>query len=101
MYSLLSNFGDTEMLTVLYSNQTNLAIKGIIALEAMSKVAELTNHEDSVKKYTDIAHDYFDFWSIHGINHESKPPHSTLSYDNFDTYGMLCKPRKYIIIQPH
>jgi hypothetical protein len=54
----------------------------------MSQISHLTGHEESVQKYTDIAHEYFDYWSIHGINHDSETPHSTLSYDNFDTYGM-------------
>ncbi|KAK5992210.1 Glutaminase A [Cladobotryum mycophilum] len=69
------------------ANQTNLAIKGIIALEAMSQIANLTGNHD--KDYSGIAHDYLNFWSLHGINRAQNPPHSLLQYDNANTFGLL------------
>lgn len=71
------------------ANQTNLAIKGIIALEAMSEIAKRSGNKDSIDKYSKVAHDYLDFWSTHGINHNASPPHTTLQYDAPDTYGLL------------
>lgn len=71
------------------ANQTDLAIKGIIALEAMSQIATRAGHADQTQHYSDIAHDYYDFWYIHGINHDSATPHTTLAYDDKETYGLL------------
>ncbi|KAH6604549.1 glutaminase a [Trichoderma cornu-damae] len=69
-------------------NQTNLAIKGIIALEAMSRIAQLTDHSALSANYSSIAHDYFDFWSLHGINRAAVPNHSVLQYDAAASYGL-------------
>lgn len=71
------------------ANQTNLAIKGIIALEAMSEVATRAGHADQKQHYSDIAHAYYGFWSEHGINHAAATPHATLAYDDMDSYGLL------------
>ncbi|GAO18893.1 hypothetical protein UVI_02046080 [Ustilaginoidea virens] len=40
------------------ANQTNLAIKGIIALQAMSQVATKAGHDDQSQKYADLAKEY-------------------------------------------
>ncbi|PNY24276.1 Uncharacterized protein TCAP_05787 [Tolypocladium capitatum] len=69
------------------ANQTNLAIKGIIALEALSHIAALTGHQDEQANYTQVAHDYLDFWMVHGINSQAK--HTVLAYDEADSYGLL------------
>ncbi|ATY65800.1 glutaminase GtaA [Cordyceps militaris] len=71
------------------ANQTNLAIKGIIALEAMSEVATRAGHADQKQHYSDIAHAYYGFWSEHGINQAAATPHATLAYDDMDSYGLL------------
>ncbi|KAL7814434.1 glutaminase GtaA [Trichoderma gracile] len=71
------------------ANQTNLAIKGIIALEAMSRIARLTGHNAMAGNYSSIARDYLGFWSRHGINRAAVPNHSVLQYDSADTYGLL------------
>lgn len=68
-------------------NQTNLAIKGIIALEAMSRIARLTGHNVMAGNYSSIARDYLGFWSRHGINRAAVPNHSMLQYDSAATYG--------------
>lgn len=68
-------------------NQTNLAIKGIIALEAMSRIATLTGHDFLSSNYSSIAKDYLGFWSRHGVNRASVPNHSVLQYDSASTYG--------------
>ncbi|KAL5092772.1 hypothetical protein Trisim1_000509 [Trichoderma cf. simile WF8] len=71
------------------ANQTNLAIKGIIALEAMSRIATLTGHDFLSSNYSSIAKDYLGFWSRHGVNRASVPNHSVLQYDSASTYGLL------------
>lgn len=68
-------------------NQTDLAIKGIIALEAMSRIAQLTGHKDDSTRYSKIAHEYLDFWQAHGIVGDASPPHTNLQYNTNDTYG--------------
>ncbi|KAL1842223.1 hypothetical protein VTJ49DRAFT_5835 [Mycothermus thermophilus] len=68
------------------SNQTNLAIKGIIGLKAMSQIAQLTNHSDS---YGAVADSYLQGWRSLAINTAANPPHTTLSYGQNETYGIL------------
>ncbi|OAA39424.1 glutaminase GtaA [Metarhizium rileyi] len=69
------------------ANQTNLAIKGIIALRAMSDVASRAGHKDESSKYSTLAKEYLDFWTKHGVNEEAG--HTMLQYDNKDSYGLL------------
>ncbi|KAK4194579.1 hypothetical protein QBC40DRAFT_319021 [Triangularia verruculosa] len=68
------------------ANQTNLAIKGIIGLKAMSKIAQLTNNSDEFK---DKAEDYLMTWKAYAINYDANPPHTTLSYGDKDSHGIL------------
>lgn len=68
------------------ANQTNLAIKGIIGLKAMSQISLLTNNTD---KFSVIADSYLDKWRTFGINYDASPPHATLSYDDPNSHGIL------------
>ncbi|KAL2166674.1 hypothetical protein VTG60DRAFT_2304 [Thermothelomyces hinnuleus] len=68
------------------ANQTNLAIKGIIGLKAMSQIAQLTNNKD---KYGEVADRYLKGWKDLGINTKADPPHTTLSYGDDDSHGLL------------
>lgn len=65
-------------------NQTNLAIKGIIGLKAMSEIAKMTNNED---KWGETASSYLESWKGFGINKEANPPHTTLSYGDNSSHG--------------
>ena len=71
------------------SNQTNLALKGIIGIEAMAVIANRTGNAASGANYTNIAHNYIDQWQRLGIAHDATPPHTTLSYGFNDTHGLL------------
>ncbi|KAF2458173.1 glutaminase GtaA [Lineolata rhizophorae] len=71
------------------ANQTNLAVKGMIGLEAMSVIASATGHLEDADDYSAIAHDYIDQWLTLGIAHDESPPHTTLGYGLNDTYGLL------------
>ena len=68
------------------ANQTNLALKGIIGLKAMGEIADRTGNED---KFGSIADDYLTKWKGYGINTAADPPHTTLSYGQDDTHGLL------------
>jgi len=68
------------------ANQTNLAIKGIIGLKAMSQIAQLTNHDDT---YGEVADRYLEGWKGFGINSQATPPHTTLSYGDSNSHGLL------------
>jgi hypothetical protein len=71
------------------ANQTNLAIKGIIGLEAMSQIATLAGETADAANYTTIAHDYITKWQTIAINTTDNPPHASLSYNNISTHGLL------------
>ncbi|KAL3453954.1 hypothetical protein BJX65DRAFT_301757 [Aspergillus insuetus] len=71
------------------ANQTNLALKGIIGIEAMSVIAELTGHSEDASNLTAYAHDYIDRWQSLGIAHSAAQPHTTLSYGSDDSHGLL------------
>ncbi|KAF1357478.1 DUF1793-domain-containing protein [Lizonia empirigonia] len=70
-------------------NQTNLALKGIIGIEAMSQLSKLIGQDDDAQNYTTIAHDYITQWQTLGINTADDPPHATLNYGNTTTWGLL------------
>lgn len=68
------------------ANQTNLALKGIIALRAMSLIANLTSHTDI---YLTTAQTYLTTWKSLAINPSASPPHTTLSYGDASSHGIL------------
>lgn len=70
-------------------NQTNLALKGIIGIEAMSQIANLTGHIYDAARYHDIAEDYITEWQSLAIAHDASPPHTTLNYGNELSHGLL------------
>ena len=71
------------------ANQTNLALKGIIGIEAMSQLSSLVGETSDAENYTTIAHDYISKWQTLGINNDSSPPHAILNYGNSSTWGLL------------
>ena len=74
-------------LTSSISNQTNLALKGMIGIQAMSVIAEQTSHYSDAHNYSKIARDYIEQWQILGINKDASPPHTTLSYGDANSHG--------------
>ncbi|KAH8652454.1 hypothetical protein BX600DRAFT_386882 [Xylariales sp. PMI_506] len=60
------------------SNQTNLALKGIVGIRAMSDISLLVGKEDEAKKYKTIAEEYVDKWQDYGISRDGT--HAKLSY---------------------
>ena len=71
------------------ANQTNLALKGIIGIEAMAVIANLTGNTTTSENYSSIAHNYIAEWQILGTAMDADPPHTTLAYGMNDTHGDL------------
>lgn len=72
-------------------NQTNLALKGIVGIEAMAAIANLTGHDADGANYTAIAHDYVAQWVVLGTAPAtgSELAHTTLNYSASTTYSLL------------
>jgi hypothetical protein len=68
------------------SNQTNLALKGIVVLEAMSSLSALANATADAQNYTAIAHSYISTWQSLAYQNLS---HSILNYGNTSSHGLL------------
>ncbi|KAM0716266.1 hypothetical protein Q7P37_007711 [Cladosporium fusiforme] len=76
------------------ANQTNLALKGILGISAMSQIAHRTGHAADAANYSSIANDYMADWQTLAFAWDASPPHAKLSYgnDTFDTsasWGLL------------
>ncbi|THW57741.1 glutaminase A [Aureobasidium pullulans] len=73
------------------ANQTNLALKGIIGIEAMAVIANLTGHSADAENFTSIAHDYITKWQGLGIAPATNGSlaHTTLAYGMPETHGLL------------
>lgn len=71
------------------SNQTNLALKGMIGIQAMSVIAKETGHTADAANYSKIAHDYINKWQTLAINKNVTPAHTTLAYGDANSHGKL------------
>jgi hypothetical protein len=83
------------------ANQTNLALKGIIAIRAMSAIANLTAHPTDSSNFSQIATSYITTWQTLGLNTASSPPHSTLAYNNASSHGLLYNLYADALLQTH
>ncbi|KAK7060514.1 hypothetical protein VNI00_001279 [Paramarasmius palmivorus] len=68
------------------ANQTNLAIKGIIGIQAMSKIEAILGNSDKSSNYDSIAKSYVTQWQ--GLATSSDGKHLTLSYGNESSWGL-------------
>ncbi|KAJ5885050.1 hypothetical protein N7495_009560 [Penicillium taxi] len=71
------------------ANQTNLALKGMIGIQAMAVIANETGHYADAANYSQIATQYIAEWQDLAINKAASPPHTTLSYGNASSHGLL------------
>ncbi|KAF2838247.1 glutaminase GtaA [Patellaria atrata CBS 101060] len=71
------------------ANQTNLALKGMVGLAAMSDIAARSGHDDDATRYLDTAKDYLAQWQDIGINKDATPTHTVLSYNDRESWGIL------------
>ncbi|RYP62957.1 hypothetical protein DL770_009498 [Monosporascus sp. CRB-9-2] len=59
-------------------NQTNLALKGIVGIKAMSELAALVGNKEEAKYYGFVAEEYIEKWQDYGLS--SDKSHAKLSY---------------------
>ncbi|KAI1262180.1 DUF1793-domain-containing protein [Xylariaceae sp. FL1019] len=69
------------------SNQTNLALKGIVGIRAMSGIAEMVGKESEAKKYNDIAVKYIEKWQEYGLSRDKT--HAKLAYTWYGSWTTL------------
>ncbi|KAH6652041.1 hypothetical protein BKA67DRAFT_572737 [Truncatella angustata] len=69
------------------ANQTNLAIKGIIALQAMSSVAIVVENLENASMYAAKAKEYYVGWEELSV--EPSRQHTVLSYQWTSSWGLL------------
>lgn len=69
------------------SNQTNLALKGIVGIRAMSELSSLVGKADEAKEYRLIAEEYVDKWQGFGISRDGT--HAKLAYNWYGSWTTL------------
>lgn len=69
------------------ANQTNLAIKGILALQAMGAIAEVVGQPADAANFSATASDYYAQWEKLAIDPEEQ--HTLLSYQWRSSWGLL------------
>ncbi|KAI0003634.1 DUF1793-domain-containing protein [Xylariaceae sp. FL0662B] len=69
------------------ANQTNLALKGIIGIKAMSEIASVAGNEADSKWYSNIADKYINKWQDFGISRDKT--HAKLAYTWYGSWTTL------------
>lgn len=69
------------------ANQTNLALKGIVAIRAMSSIAALYDDDFSFKKYKFISETYLEKWQKLAFSRDGT--HTKLAYQWYGSWGTL------------
>jgi len=86
-----SNQVSTDDFQGALANQTNLALKGIIAIEAMAVIAELTGNTADATNFTNTAHDYISQWESYAVVPATATTlaHTNLAYGESDSHGKI------------
>ncbi|KAH9910050.1 DUF1793-domain-containing protein [Xylariomycetidae sp. FL2044] len=69
------------------ANQTNLALKGIIGIKAMSEIASVAGHDADAKWYSEVADEYVDKWQGFGLSRDKT--HAKLAYTWYGSWTTL------------
>ncbi|KAH6669111.1 hypothetical protein F5X68DRAFT_249259 [Plectosphaerella plurivora] len=69
------------------ANQTNLALKGIIGIKAMSEVSSILDEHKDVDKYADIAEDYVAKWQGFAVSRDGT--HAKLAYTWYGSWTTI------------
>jgi len=69
------------------ANQTNLALKGIIGIRAMSEIADLVGESEDAGYYRDTADEYIDKWREYGISRDGT--HAKLAYTWYGSWTTI------------
>ncbi|KAK0468165.1 uncharacterized protein EV420DRAFT_1503141 [Desarmillaria tabescens] len=83
---LPANQLSTDDIAGTLENQTNLAIKGIVGISAMAKIADMVGDDTKSNIYSAIASDYASQWQ--NISFSDDDSHLTLSYGNSSSWGL-------------
>ncbi|EAU35062.1 conserved hypothetical protein [Aspergillus terreus NIH2624] len=67
--------------------QTNLALKGIIGINAMSKLAEIAGHDSDASYYKNISDTYIAKWEEFGMSRDKT--HAKLAYDWYGSWTTI------------
>ncbi|KAL1955192.1 hypothetical protein VTO42DRAFT_8957 [Malbranchea cinnamomea] len=67
--------------------QTNLALKGIVGINAMSKLAKFVGHDEEALYYKNISNTYISRWEELGTSRDKT--HAKLSYDWYGSWTTL------------
>jgi len=68
-------------------NQTNLAIKGIVGLQAMANIATIAGDATASQNYSSTASSFYSRWETFAIDPSGR--HTLLSYQWRSSYGLL------------
>ncbi|KAI0169456.1 DUF1793-domain-containing protein [Hypoxylon sp. FL1284] len=69
------------------ANQTNLALKGIIGIKAMSEIAHTVGEEAKSTWYSNVAEEYIDEWQGFGLSRDKT--HAKLAYTWYGSWTTL------------
>ncbi|KAI0834201.1 DUF1793-domain-containing protein [Hypoxylon sp. FL0890] len=69
------------------ANQTNLALKGIIGIKAMSEMANVIGDEAKSKWYSNVADEYIEKWQEFGLSRDKT--HAKLAYTWYGSWTTL------------
>lgn len=69
------------------ANQTNLALKGIVGIRAMSEIASVLGKTEDADHYLSIANDYIEKWQGFGISRDGT--HAKLAYTWYGSWTTL------------
>ena len=69
------------------ANQTNLALKGIIGIRAMSEIADIVGKADDAKEYRKISEEYIDKWQEYGLSRDGT--HAKVAYTWYGSWTTL------------
>ncbi|PLB52927.1 DUF1793-domain-containing protein [Aspergillus steynii IBT 23096] len=67
--------------------QTNLALKGIVGINAMSKLAEIAGHDSDASYYKNISDTYVAKWEEFGMSRDQT--HAKLAYDWYGSWSTI------------
>lgn len=68
-------------------NQTNLAIKGIVGLQAMSAIARISGETADAANFSTTASEYYENWTYFAIDPSKN--HTMLAYEWRSSWGLL------------
>merc|ERR1711939_1017362 len=73
----------------------------MIGIKAMSMIAQMTGNADDSSNYANIAGSYIAQWQDLGIAQDANPPHTTLSYGDNSSHGLLYNLYSDALLETH